>query len=307
MNSMNIWVIIILILIIAFFIYREYKYRYRIKEALNLLEDIIDGNDKLRIHVNPNEPIAPLIFKINELVDSYQKDKVKAFRIEQSRKRLLSNLSHDVRTPLASVLGYLDALCQGMAGEETEEYLHIAQGKAYALKEYIDELFTIAQIDANELQLNFESIDLFELLRSELIGWMPQFQKESIELQVQIPDEEYFVMGDSRALTRVFNNLMQNALRYGGGRHFVGVNAWADENNVYFEVWDKGAGISKDEISKVFERLYKGDSSRSTKGHGLGLAIAKELVQKMKGTILMESSPYIKTFVRVSLPKSKKK
>ena len=307
MSSESIWLIIILIIVLTFFLYREYKYRCRIRETLNVLEDIIAGNENCKIHVGAKEPITSLVFKINQLVDSYQKDKINSIRVEQARKQMLSNLSHDVRTPLTSVLGYLDALCDGMAGEEAEEYLHIAKNKAYALNEYIDELFTIAQIDADEVQLVFEQIDLLELLRSELIGWVPRLQKERVTLEVQIPDEEYFVIGDQHALIRIFSNLLQNAFRYGICNHFVGVSAWADDNNVYFEVWDKGPGLSQDEIARVFERLYKGDSSRSTKGHGLGLAIAKELVQKMKGTIYMESTPYIKTLVRVSLPKSKKK
>ncbi|KIE44330.1 his Kinase A domain protein [Clostridium argentinense CDC 2741] len=307
MSREIIWFIIILVIVLIFFIYREWKYRRRIQETLHILDDIIEGNENRKIHVGAKEAIAPLVFKINQLVDSYQKDKVRAFRAEQARKQMLSNLSHDVRTPLTSVLGYLDALCDGMAGEESEEYLHIAKNKAYALKEYIDELFTIAQIDANEIQLVFEPIDLFELLRSELIGWIPTLQKENITLEVQIPDEESFVNGDQHALIRIFSNLLQNAFRYGRNNHFIGVSAWDDETDVYFEVWDKGPGLSSDEISRVFERLYREDSSRSTKGHGLGLAISKELVQKMQGRIFMESTPHIKTFVQVSLPKSKKK
>lgn len=307
MNREIIWFIIILIIVILFFLYRERQYRHRIKETLSTLEDIIAGNENRKIHVGPKEPIAPLVFKINELVEAYEKDRIKAFRSEQARKQMLSNLSHDVRTPLTSVLGYLDALCSNMAGEEADEYLHIAKNKAYSLKEYIDKLFTIAQIDADEMQLVFEPIDLFELLRSELISWVPQLQKENIVLEVEIPDKESFVMGNKHALIRIFNNLIQNALRYGECSHFLGVSAWDDGTHVYFEVWDKGPGLSDHEISRVFERLYKSDSSRSTKGHGLGLAIAKELVQKMKGKIFIESTPYTKTFVQVSLPKSKKK
>lgn len=306
MSSWNIWFIIILITLLGFFLYREWKYRSRIQEISCILEEIIKGNENYRIHVGAKEPIAPLVFKINQLVDTYQRDKVNMFQREQARRQMFSNLSHDVRTPLASVLGYLDALCDGMAGEETEEYLNIAKNKAYALKEYIDELFIIAQIDADEMQLVIEPIDLYELLRSELIGWLPVLQNDNMTLEVQIPDDECFVMADQYAMIRIFSNLLQNALRYGRCKHFLGVSAWSDDTHAYFEVWDKGPGISADEISRVFERLYKGDSSRSSKGHGLGLAIAQELVQKMKGTIHLESNPYVKTLVRVSLPKSKK-
>ncbi len=298
---------ILALITFAYFFTRRRQKRCRMEKILHTLDEIMAGNENLRIYVGVHEPIAPLAFRINHLVDSYQQDKNKLVRAEQARKQMLANLSHDLRTPLTSVLGYLDALCEGMAGPEAEEYLQIARNKAYALKEYIDGLFTIAQIEADELQLNLEPIDLFELLRSELIGWIPKLQKAEVTLEVQIPDEECFVMGDQHALIRVFHNLLQNSFRYGCAYHFLGVTSWADDTDAYFEVWDRGPGLSAHEISKVFERLYKSDSARSRPGHGLGLTIAKELVQKMKGTISMESAPYLKTCVRVSVPKIKKK
>lgn len=307
MSNESIWFVIILIVVVSFFLERERKHRNRIQETSQILEDIVDGNDNRRIHVGAKDPMAPLIFKINQLVELYQNDKIKSLRTEQARKQLLSNLSHDVRTPLTSLLGYLDALFDGTAGEEANEYLLIAKNKAYTLKEYVDDLFTMAQIDADEIKLVIEPIDLLELLRSELIGWLPRLQKENITLDLQIPDDEYFIKGDGNSLVRIFNNLLQNAFRYGGSYGVIGVSAWEEENDVYFEVWDQGPGLSHEEIARVFDRLYKGDSSRTTKGHGLGLAIARELVQKMNGTIYMESTPYEKTFVRVSLPKSKQK
>ncbi|MGG3624922.1 HAMP domain-containing sensor histidine kinase [Bacillus gobiensis] len=305
MTSMSYWLLSVLVIALIFFICRERKYRKRIQETHSILEEIVAGNENRRIHVDEKELIAPLVFQINQLVDSYQTDKVKAYRSEQARKRMLSSLSHDVRTPLTSVLGYLDALEGGLAGEEAGEYMHIARNKAYALKEYLDELFVIAQIDADEWKPSSESFDLFELLRSALIGWMPEFQKKDIMVDVQIPDSECFIIGDPHAISRVFNNLLQNALRYGGDT-YVGFNAWDDEHSIHFEVWDKGPGLSPGQLSKVFDRLYKADSSRSSKGHGLGLAIAKELVQKMNGTIVMESDPFRKTAVLVSLPKVRK-
>jgi signal transduction histidine kinase len=307
MSSGWIWFIVILAIVMAFFIYRERQSRARIREALHTLEDIIAGNENRRIHVGAKEPIAPLIFKINELVDSYQKVQVSQIRNEHARKQLLSNLSHDVRTPLTSVLGYLDALCEGKAGEEEADYLRIARNKAYSLKEYLDELFIIARLDADELRLDSQPIDLYELLRSELIGFVPILQKANIKLQVDIPDEDCEIIGDPHAVKRIVGNLLQNAMRYGGEQGVIGVSAGVDNRNVHFEIWDQGPGISADELDKVFDRLYKVDSSRSTKGHGLGLTIAKELVQQMNGTIQIESEPYVKTTVRVTLPRSKKK
>lgn len=295
------WIIIILILFSLTLIYRELKNYFLIKKTVSVLEDIITGNENRRIHVGANERFAPLIFKINQLVDIYQKDKIKIYKAEQARKQLLSNLSHDLRTPLTSILGYIDALCDGIADEETDEYLNIVKGKAYSLKDCIDQLFTIAQLDANEIQFDFQQVDIYELLRSELIGWIPVLEKENKNINVNIPDEECFVNLDKQAVIRVFNNLFQNACRYGG--ETIGVSAWENNSNVYFEVCDNGIGIPKEEISKVFNRLYKSDSTRTTKGHGLGLTIAKELSKKMNGNIFIESKPNTKTSIRVSFKK----
>lgn len=305
MTRIEIGFAVIVIASLILLVYQKYKYKFQVRKTANTLEEILKGNENLKIHIGYHDSLAPLVFKINKLVTSYQEIKIKTYRKEQARKQMFSNLSHDVRTPLTSVLGYLDALCDGSVNEkEVDEYLQTAKTKAYELKEYIDELFTMARIDADEMQLNFESVDLFELLRSELIGWIPELQNKSITLEVQIPDEECFIIADQHALTRVFRNMLQNAVRYGGSGNFIGVHAWKDENDVCFQVWDKGTGLSEEEVSKVFDRLYKLDSSRRTKGHGLGLAIAKELVLKMNGKIYMKSIPNTKTFVQVSVPKS---
>ncbi|KOA18081.1 sensor histidine kinase YycG [Clostridium homopropionicum DSM 5847] len=303
MTKVEIGFAVIVVVCLILLVYQNHKYKFQIRKTTEILEEILKGNENLKIHIGYNDPIAPLVFKINQLAASYQEIKIKTYRKEQSRKQMFSNLSHDVRTPLTSVLGYLDALCDLRVDEkDMDDYLQTAKIKAYELKEYIDELFTMTKIDAEEMQLNFESVDLFELLRSELIGWIPELQNKNITLEVQIPDEECFIIADQHALTRVFRNMLQNAVRYGGRGNFIGVHAWKYENDVCFQVWDKGPGLSKEEVSKVFDRLYKSDSSRRTKGHGLGLAIAKELVQKMKGKIYMKSIPNTKTFVQVSIP-----
>ncbi|QVK18504.1 hypothetical protein KHQ81_01955 [Mycoplasmatota bacterium] len=160
MSNGEIILLIFIVLILLYFINRERKQRILIKNTLVSLEEILEGNKNLKILVGKNELVAPLIFKINQLVESYQIDQIEMKKTIQDRKELMSNLSHDVRTPLTSILGYLDAICDGIAGDETLEYIHIVKDKAYALKDYIDELFMIAQLDANEIQFKIEQIDI---------------------------------------------------------------------------------------------------------------------------------------------------
>ncbi|SHF03706.1 His Kinase A (phospho-acceptor) domain-containing protein [Seinonella peptonophila] len=305
MNNM-LFIYIAFPIITLFFLYREWRLRLQIQHIAQIVDEIIAGNEGRRIFVRDKTRLAPLVFRVNRLVETFQADKIRALRADKARKQMLTSLSHDVRTPLTSILGYLDALSDGTVGLETKEYIQIVRNKAYSLQQFIDELFMIAQIDANELNLTIEPIDLFELLRNELIGWIPRFKQKRFAVEIQIPDDEPIILGDSHALLRVIDNLLQNATRYGERK--IGLIAWIEEEQVIFEIWNDGMGLSSYEVEFVFDRLHKGrDSARSERGYGLGLAIAKELLEKMNGSIQMVSKPQHKTTVRVSFPLSKKK
>jgi signal transduction histidine kinase len=306
---MEIAIIILSILLLSCFIYlivREKNYRENIEKADKILDEIIKTQNEIKILVDEKNPLAPLFFKINKLIEKDKEEIIKANKNEKIRKQMLTDLSHDVRTPLASVLGYLDALNSGIAGSEKEEYLHIIYKKAYSLKEYIDELFLISQLDSNDLIIDFKKLDLFELLRVELLNWYPIFQKDNIKVEVDIPDIECNISGNEHYISRVFNNLIQNALRYGMENNYIGIKAYMNNDTAFFEISDKGKGFNDDEKNKVFTRLYKRDNQNKS-GNGLGLFITKELISRMKGKIELNSIPYEKTSFTVSLPLCKNK
>ncbi|KKB72164.1 MULTISPECIES: sensor histidine kinase [Bacillus] len=284
--------------------------RLRFNKHLELMDTelkrVAGGNLRRRLLANDDPLFNEIIFSINELIEQLEKVQIDAAQSEMARKRLLSNISHDIRTPLTSIIGYIDALKDGVASSEKEkqEYLNILSKKSSSLKQLIDEIFNMAKLDANEIPLNIESFDLAELVRETLINFLPELKKHDIELNVHIPEKKCFIMADRLSLIRVIENLVKNGVHYGKAGKILGIELRETDREYQLLVWDKGPGIPEHDIENVFERMYRRDRSRKLgEGSGLGLAIAKSLVEKNRGTIWAESTPWEKTTFGFSLPK----
>ncbi|MGN9864844.1 sensor histidine kinase [Bacillus swezeyi] len=270
------------------------------------LKRVADGNVRRRLLAKDNRLFNEIIFSMNELIDQLEKVQINAAKSETARKRLLSNISHDIRTPLTSIIGYVDALKDGVASseEEKQEYLQILSKKSNSLKQLIDEIFNMAKLDANEIQLNTDSFDFAEIVRETLIDFLPELKKQDIELEVQIPDKKCFVMADRLSLIRVIENIVKNGVHYGKEGKVLGIELTETEHEYQLLIWDQGPGIPEGDLEHVFERMYRRDRSRSLDdGSGLGLAIAKSLIEKNRGSIWAESVPWKKTTFGFSLPK----
>lgn len=304
MKSDIVLYIIILILCIGFLIIvnKYMRLHKRINEITDVLKEVLRGNNNLHLFSYSGDETAKLSLLINQLMESYQKERITVNREQMARKQLLANISHDVRTPLASVIGYLEAVILGIVhNAEKDVYLETALKKSYDLKQRVDLLFELVRLDANEIHFNIEKSDICELVRSVIIDFIPIVEKNDIILQVKIPDKEYFAKVDVLALTRVVQNLIHNALTHGKSGSYLGVKVYLQRKNVCIEIIDHGDGISKKDIKFIFDRLYQGDTSRTQNG-GLGLAIAYELVKKMEGTISVDSEEAKYTVFNVQFP-----
>ncbi|KHD14654.1 sensor histidine kinase [Clostridium butyricum] len=296
--------IIILILCTAFIISvnKYMRIHKHINEITDVLKEVLKGNNNLHLFSYNGDKTAKLSLLINQLMDSYQKERITVNREQMARKQLLANISHDVRTPLASVIGYLEAVILGVVhNTEKDVYLDIALKKSYDLKQRVELLFELVRLDANEIHFNREKSDICELVRSVIIDFIPIVEKNDIILQVKIPDKEYFADVDVSAFTRVVQNLIRNAITHGKSGFYLGVKVYLQGKNVCIDVIDHGDGISKKDITFIFDRLYQGDTSRTQNG-GLGLAIAYEIVKKMGGTINVDSKESKYTVFTVQLP-----
>ena len=236
-----------------------------------------------------NEIIAPLAYEMNDIIVSYE-DRLASFRqTEENNKQLMTSLSHDVRTPLTTLIGYLDAAHKGIVtGKDKDDYIETARRKAHDLKEYIDVLFDWFKLNSDEFVIAMDKVETVELTRNILIDWIPVFEDKQIDYSIDIPEQPFWVKFDSDAYMRILNNLIQNVISHSHADK-IGISLSKQHKNIKILVMDNGIGIEKEDLEHIFERLYKCDKGRSEKGSGLGLSIVHQLVEKMNGTITVES------------------
>lgn len=267
------------------------KVKHQISEMQDALSDIKGGNGNRSILAKPWELTAPIAYEINEIVLSYE-NKLSAFRrAEEANRQLMTSLSHDVRTPLTTLIGYLDAAYKGIVtGKERDDYIEIARCKSHDLKKYIDVLFDWFKLNSDEFSLKMEPVEAVELTRNILADWIPILEERQIEYSVSIPEQPFLLRLDADGYLRILNNLMQNIVTHSHADR-IEFSLRQCGNTVKLMLSDNGIGIKSENLKHIFERLYKCDKGRSEKGSGLGLSIVRQLTEKMNGKIAVESSP----------------
>ena len=268
-----------------------HKEKSQIKEIAEALSDVRNGNGNRRVLADPNQLLAPLVYEINDIIRSYE-DRLAAFQqTEETNKQLMTSLSHDVRTPLTTLIGYLDAVYKGVVtGTEREEYIETSRRKAYDLKDYIDVLFDWFKLNSDEFTMVIQRTEAAELTRNILIDWIPLFEDQGIAYSIEIPEQAIIVEFNPESYMRIINNLLQNVIVHSQA-DTVTVLLAKKEDTMQLLVADNGVGIRKEDLKLIFSRLFKCDKSRSEKGSGLGLSIAYQLAEKMGGKLAVESSP----------------
>ena len=267
------------------------RVKKQISEMSDALADVKDGNGNRRILSASNELIAPLTYEINDIIVSYE-NRLSAFRqTDETNRQLMTSLSHDVRTPLTTLIGYLDAAHKGIVtGKDRDDYIETARRKAHDLKEYIDVLIDWFKFNSDEFAMEINTIEAGELTRDILIDWIPIFEDKQIEYHIDIPEQPFRVKLDTDGYMRILNNLIQNVIAHSRADK-IKISLSKQSGNMKILLADNGTGIEKEDLKHIFERLYKCDKGRSEKGSGLGLSIVHQLVEKMNGTIMAESVP----------------
>ena len=282
-------VIAVVAVLTSIFLVRRVK--KQIAEMTDALVDVKNGNGNRRILSATNELTAPIAYEINEIVVAYESRLSTVRQTEETNRQLMTSLSHDVRTPLTTLIGYLDAAHKGLVtGRDRDDDIETARRKAHDLKEYIDVLFDWFKLNSDEFALEIQSVEAAELTRNILIDWIPIFEDKQIDYSIDIPEQPFRVRLDPDAYMRVLNNLIQNVIVHSHADK-INISLSNQDGNMKIVVADNGVGIEKDDLKHIFERLYKCDKGRSEKGSGLGLSIVHQLVEKMNGTITAESTP----------------
>ena len=292
------------LLFILFLISKLRRVQGQLSIIEEALEDIKSGNLNRRMLTKKNDMTRKICYGINDIAMNSQTQLIKQKQSEQAYKRLMTSISHDVKTPLASLVGYLEAIeCKIVAGEEKDEYVHVAFEKAHYLKHFVENLFEWVKLDSGEQIFHFEVLDLNELSRNIIVDWISVLENSNFDYAFDIPETEYLMRIDANAYSRILNNLLQNVLIHSIGSK-ISFHIFENDLQAKITMTDNGKGISPDHLPHIFERMYQCDQSRSAGGNGLGLSIVKELVAAHKGKITVDSTPNKGTVFALLFPKS---
>lgn len=278
------------------------KNKQQLAQALVVIEDVGQGNLDRKIIADETSDVAALCFRLNTIVAEI-KQQLSGLQVSENEyRKLITSLSHDVRTPLASLIGYLEAINDGLVTEdEQRHYLQAAQEKAFELEKYIDTLFEWVKLESGERRYHFERIDVCELLRAGVSDWIPRMEPQ-FSYEIEIPEKELFYKADAAAFRRIIDNLLENSLKHSNGDKIT-IKLTEQDEHLQLEIADNGQGIAEQNLPHIFERLYKAGEARGTKGNGLGLAIVQELAAAHHGEITVRSELGEGTRFFLTLPK----
>ena len=300
------WIFIILMAVVdVIVVYWRLVRRYhqmQLRHIINELHYIADGHFNHRIPFQLKGQMQRVVASVNALVDSTIKAMEDEREIERSKDELITNVSHDIRTPLTSIIGYLGLIedKQYRSEEDILKYTHTAYLKSKQMKSLVDDLFEYTKVRQTDAPLQVQSLELNAMLEQIGASFELEANKKGMEINAILPDSPVKIEADPEKLARVFNNLITNALKYGSdGKNIYLQLTKVDEKEIEIRISNDGEPIPEKSLRQVFDRFYRVESSRSkeTGGTGLGLAIAQSIIELHHGYIYVESNKNLTSFI----------
>jgi len=272
----------------------------RFHEMTATVKQFEQGNFAQRLKIKSTDEIGQLANAFNHMADTIVANMEELKRTDDLRRELVANVSHDLRSPLASMQGYLETILikeDNLKPEERRKYLQVIFDNTKMLGTLVSELFELSKLDAKQIQPKCEPFALAELTQDVVMKFKPQAEKLQVNLQAALPKDLPMVHADIGMIERALSNLIDNALRFTPEGGSVKVNLKNHQGKIRVAISDSGCGIPADEIPLVFERFYRVEKSRTRHagGAGLGLAIAKRIVDLHDGKIRIESTVNVGT------------
>lgn len=279
------WVILGLGIALLFTLVYTLLFQHQIKNLLKQMQQIIDEDTNILLTTQaPFHDSDHLADEINSLIGKYKHTLRKVERSNRNFKEIITNISHDLRTPLTSAIGYMQMVESNSLSEpEKQEYLQLVHQRMITVRTMLEQLFELARIESDELVLQSDCINVNNVLRDTISLFYDDFLQKKITPTVSIPETAYTIIGDADALKRVFQNIIHNALVHGENDFSLTVKAKNHRCKMSFSNHTKLLDYS--DIPYIFDRFYTADHSRSRKTTGLGLSISKRLVERMSGSI----------------------
>lgn len=284
-----IYFLLIFIFTLALYLaYRLFLLRHSVSRADKELRSISDapGENRIVKLVAPDRELEMLLRAINGNLETVREERLKYQRHEQQLKEQIENISHDLRTPLTAILGYLKMIDAGSLSVEDREYLEIAIKKSRMLQALVAQFYELTQVTSDEFRLKLRQVDIARILKETSLEYYELIEKEKIQFHMDVPDVPVIIQGDVQALERIFSNLIQNSMRYAKSEFCIRLlcGSGSDGVQLIFEN-DIEQEAEIDNPDRLFDRFYIQEKSRSRGGTGLGLTISKHLVEAMNGTI----------------------
>ncbi len=272
----------------SFLLLQENAIRY-IGEISDAIEEIAEGNLNIQLEIKGDDEFAQMASRLNEMAAAVEKLMERERESERTKNELITNVAHDLRTPLTSVIGYLELLKNDsvLPPEKKQDYVRITYHKAKHLERLIEDLFGFTKLNYGKISMNVGQVDMVQLLTQLLDEFYPNFAEQDMHYEMQSNVKSIPLNGDGNLLARLFENLIGNAIKYGKEGKTVNVSIRQKDEIVTVSVMNYGYVIPETELTHIFDKFYRLDQARSssTGGTGLGLAIAKNIVELHGGTI----------------------
>ena len=283
---------IVLVIIVAWFLLKNWL-TDPIRELTQAADDISKGDLSRRININTGGiEIDELAANMNQMAMKLDEDFRRIKRMEKVRSEFLGNVTHELKTPISSISGYIETLLEGAIKDENVNlgFLERSLENVQRLEELVTDLVEISRIETGELKMNFEYFNIHDLLNDLFKDAHQRNSNKNLKIQLEVPDKKLFIYGDKSRLDQVIANLLSNAMRY-TDQGQIRIKVMRRDNELIFSIRDTGIGISRKALSRIFERFYRTDKARDRRkgGTGLGLAISKHIIEAHGSHIYVDS------------------
>lgn len=267
--------IAIIIVLISIIIGYKREFRRINKEISNNLDEYVNIKTK-----SVDKDVENLVQNINLIFDSKQKVVAEKKKKEEELRASISNMSHDLRTPLTSIMGYLQMIKSEKPSEaDKKEYMDIVEKRTKSLQKLISSFYDLSRIEGNEYNFNYKKVNLSNVLCENIAVFYNDFINNNIEPVIEIEEGIKEIISDEGAITRIFSNLIGNMIKH--GENYVKISLKQENDIIITEFTNKATGLTQENVDKLFNRFYTVDNSRSDRNTGLGLYITKVLVEKL--------------------------
>jgi signal transduction histidine kinase len=274
-------IIIMLIIVLTIFVALYFSLRRNIKGIIKSLRHINSTKTNSKILISSTDNlIRGLALEINKSLEAKNSTETEYKRMDQGLRQAIANISHDLRTPLTSIMGYMQLIeDESLPLEERKEYIDIVKKRSKALQMLIGGFYDLSRLEAREYKFEFKTMNLYNLLSDIIASYYNDFVRNGIEPHIELEENIKPVIIDENAARRIFSNLMQNLLRY--GKKDAAITLRQKEGCISCVFSNEALSLKEEDVKHLFDRFFTVDRSRADQSTGLGLAITKQLVEQM--------------------------